>query len=71
MKTASHSLVAGRLDGALFGVFSRGSHPVHPTPLETSEAHPHLRRLALGKALFTLARLAPAMLWLGNYGLNR
>jgi hypothetical protein len=71
MKTASHHLSAGRLDGAAPGGFLHAIHLVAPAPRNAGEAHPHAKRQALSKALFTLARLAPAMLWLGNYGWNR
>jgi hypothetical protein len=71
MNTASHNLVAGRLDGAAPGGFFHAIHLARPMPLVVDEAHPHAKRQALSKVLFTLARLAPAMLWLGNYGWNR
>jgi hypothetical protein len=75
MKTASHNLIAGRLDGRAPGGLLHAIHLVRPVPHAVVEAdpqtHPHAKRQAFGKVLFTLARLAPAMLWLGNYGWNR
>lgn len=71
MKTASQPLIAGRMDGAHLGVFSRVIHPVLHMPLAAGEARPRAKRQVLSHLLFTLARLAPAMLWLGNYGWNR
>jgi len=71
MKTASHNLIAGRLDGAAQGGFLHAIHLVAPVPPAVDGALPHAKRQAFGKVLFTLARLAPAMLWLGNYGWNR
>jgi hypothetical protein len=71
MKTASRNLIAGRVNGAAQGGPMLAIHLVNPMPEVADAALASAGRKALSEALFTLARLAPAMLWLGNYGWNR